>query len=267
VFYRVAALGIILFWLVMTGLLVRMECFPGTSDLLPVPVEHLFKLMFLHEQPSDLILFQDQERIGDLHLQPHRFPRNAGAARNVLAITGSMILDLPGFESRHLTLRGVFELDDRDAARHFELTATVHEPSQNLPARPGAASQKTAPSLVIAFDGEPPHGRYHYAIRRGDALLAEQSGPPATLLDQPELRSIGVGPVVLAALAQQLAVSTQLTARRGVFLSKGEEMETYDVAVRQGEALEATIQLSQLGQILAVKTSAGYSLLDESMAP
>jgi hypothetical protein len=267
VFYRVAAIAIVLFWLVMTGLLVRLECFPGAADLLPVPVSHLFKLMFLHEQPSDLILFQDHARIGDFHLQPHRFPPNAGATRNLLAVTGSMILNLPGFEARHLTFRGAFELDDRDDTRRFELTATVHDPAQNRLVPPSAPAQPAAPNLVIVFDGEPLRNHYHYAVRSGEAVVAERAGPPATLLDQPELRSLGVSPAVLSGLVQQQAASTQVSARRGVLQSKGAEIETYDVTIRQGDTVEATIQLSQLGQILMVQTFAGYTLRDESLAP
>ena len=250
----------------MTGLLVRMEFFPGSSDLLPVPVDHLFKLMFLHERPSDLVLFQDQERIGNLHLQPHRFPPGTNAARNLLAVTGAMTLRLPGLDTHYLTLRGAVELDDRDAARHFELTATVHEPVQNTPRHPVAGAQKSGSSLVIVLDGEPVHGHYHYAVRQDTAVLAEQSGTAAELLDQPELRGIGLSPAVIGGLVAQQAASTETTARRGVLHGKGEDLETYDVTVRQADSVVATVQLSQLGQIMAVKTAAGYSLLDESVA-
>jgi hypothetical protein len=265
---RVAAVAIVLFWLVMTGLLVRMECFPGKSDLLPVPVDHLFKLMFLHEQPSDLVLFQDQDRIGNLHLIPHRYPASAGAARNSLALTGEMILNLPGFETRYLTLRGHFELDDQDTTRSFELTATIHDPTPNLPRQPkGAAARKNPPNLIIVFDGEPAKSRYHYQVRYGESIQAEESGAPAALLDRPELRAMGIEPAVLSTVFAQQAAATQATARRGILHTKGDDIDTYDVTIRQSDAMEMTVQLSQLGQVMAVQTSAGYSLLDESLAP
>jgi hypothetical protein len=267
VLYRFAGVAIVVFWLVMTGLLVRMEWFPGTSELLPVPVDHLFKLMFLHEQTSDLVLCQDQDRIGDLTLQPHRFPPNAGVARNLLTITGSMVLNLPGWDTRHLTLRGAFELDDHDNAQRFELTATVHEPVRSASMSQGEPSQRSQPSMVIVFGGEPIDSRYHYQVRDGDRIVAEQSGTPETLLDQPDLRSVGISPAVLSALVHQQAASTEVTARRGVLQNKGEDIDTYDVTLRQGDTVVATIQMNQLGEVLSVNTSFGYSLLAKSLEP
>ena len=254
--YRAAAVGIVLFWLVMTGLLVRMEWFPGASDLLPVPVNHLFKLMFLHEQVSDLVLFHDQERIGDLHLEPRRLsPAGTGAGRNSLTAIGSMLLDLPGLELQHLTLHCVMNLDDGNTVERFELTGTLHDAKQN------------SSSLVVTIGGEPPRSHYHYQVRRGDDILAEQDGTPAAILDQPQLESIGMTPALLDALGRRQAAATKMTARRGVLHTKGENIETYDVTIRQGDSVEATVQISQLGQILAAKTFAGYSLLDESLSP
>ncbi len=255
---RVLATAIVLFWLAMSGLLVRLEFFPGAADLLPVPVDHLFKLMFLHEQASDLIVFRDGARIGDLHLQPHRFPAGAagaGKSRNLLSGTGSMLLALSGIEAQHLTVRGALDLDESNAVQHFELTASLHDPGQKTP------------SLIIVCNGEPPADRYHYQIRQGDAVRAEQTGTASALLEQADLRGLGLNPAVLGTIATQQSAATQLSAQRGVLRSKGEDIETYDVLVRQGDTLAATLQLSQLGQVLAVKTFAGYSLLDQSLAP
>ena len=267
VLYRLVAAAILLFWLVMTGLLVRTECFPGGSDLLPVPPNKLFMLMFLHEEASDLVLFQDRERLGNLQLQPHRFPASAGPARDLLTINGSTLLHLPGLDSQHLTFRANLELDDQNAVRHFELTSTISELTPNVLRRSGAPLPKPPPSLVIAIDGQPLLNHYHYAVRRGTAPPLEQAGTPAELLDQPELRALGLSPAVLSGLLRQQGASTEVTARRGVLRGKGEDIETYDVTIRQAETVAATVQLSQLGQILAVKTAAGYSLLDETLAP
>jgi hypothetical protein len=267
VFSRLAAAVIILFWLVMTGLLVRMQCFPGASELLPVPADHLFKLAFQHEQPSDLILFQGQDRVGNFQVQPHRFPPSAGDARNQLALTGFMDLHLPGVDAHHMTLRGVFDLDDRDAVRRFELTATLPQPAPAPHWHAGAAPAPRPPSLVIVLEGEPAISRYHYVVRQGDVVDAEQTGTPAELLDLPELHDLGIDPAAIGGILQQQAAAMEVTARRSVMHAKGEDMDTYEVSLRQSGTLQATIQLSQLGQILEVKTNAGYSLLDATLAP
>ena len=53
---RFLSISIVLFWLTMTGLLVRMELWPNHSSLRSIPIEHVAKLMWLHEQASDLIV-------------------------------------------------------------------------------------------------------------------------------------------------------------------------------------------------------------------
>jgi hypothetical protein len=266
VFSRLAAVAIVLFWLVMTGLLVRMQCFPGAAELLPVPVDHLFKLMFLHEQPSDLVLFAGEERIGDFHLQPHRLPPGTGPARNSLTITGGTHLNIPGVSAKHMTLRGVLDLDEQDVARRFELTAVLPEPPPERSGRPGQPVPATPPGRTILLAGEPAADRYHYEVH-DDKGSVEQTGPLAALLDQPELRTFGLDPAAISGLARQQAAALEVTARRSVLSSRGEEIETYEVVVRQAGTTLATIQLSQLGQILEVKTNAGFFLLDETLAP
>lgn len=274
VLYRGVAAGIILFWLVMTGLLVRLELFPGRSGLLPVPVDHVFKLMFLHEQVSDLVILRDQARLGDIQLQPHRFqpaaaagPAGADSERNLLVVTAALLLQFPGVPDQHVTLRGKLSLNDQDAVQRFDFTASLHDPKQK------------SSTCVIVLDGEPPRGRYHYKVTqeithetagkttREEKFVAEQTGTPSELLDQPELRNLGINPAVLSSAAQQQSLTTQVAAYRGVLPTKGEDIETYDVTIRQADTLAATVQLSQLGQILAVQTFAGYSLLDESLVP
>jgi hypothetical protein len=104
-------------------------------------------------------------------------------------------------------------------------------------------------------------------VRSGTAVLFEDAGTAASLLNNPSLRALGFNPAAMTALGQQQAASIKVDAHRGILHANGEDLETYDVTVRQGDAFESTVQFSQLGQVLAASTFAGYSLRDESLAP
>src|SRR5262245_7266621 len=62
--YRTAAALIVVFWLVMTTLLIRNEVNPEDSRLREVPVTHVLKLLYLHEQPSHLRIYAGGTPIG-----------------------------------------------------------------------------------------------------------------------------------------------------------------------------------------------------------
>jgi hypothetical protein len=257
VLHRVIAGGIVIFWAVMTWELARMQLFPGKSGQMTVPVEHVIHLMFVHEQASDLVVSDAHERIGALHLQPHRAPASAGApAEDSLNGSGSIAIKGPGANGQHFNFRWTMSLGDHEEeVRQFDFTATLSAPSQKTPA------------LVIVCDGSPRADHYHYQVRSGTAVLFEDTGTLAALLNNPSLRALGFNAATITALSRQQADSVKIDAHRGVLHANGEDLETYDVTIRDGDAFESTVQFSQLGQVLAATAFAGYSLRDESLAP
>ena len=255
--YRALTAVIVAFWLVMTAMLVRVEFAPNDSNLLPVPPEHVFKQMFLHEQASDLVLCHGRDRLGVFHLQPKHLPTAPDGPANMVTFTGNFSLSLPGGPpNQRLNLHGSLDLDNRQAVRRFDFKAYLHEPKQTLP------------SLGFALDGLPGSNQCHYQVLRADVVQKEASGTPAQLLDDPDLRVLGFDPrPMLVNAGQQQAASTKLTARRSSIRSNGEVIETYLLTIQHAESIESTIQVSQLGQILIVKTFAGYDLYDETLTP
>ena len=257
-FYRAFAVGIVAFWLGMMALLVSVEFFSGESGLLPVPTEYVWKLIFLHEQLSDLVLYNQNQRIGDFHLQPrHLATGSDGSGGPTRLLTGSanMTLNVPALGPQSISLRGSMELDAGNTVRTFGLNTNFHEVGQHTT------------GLNLVLDGQPALDRWHYQLRRGEATLQENSGTSAILLDALDLRSFGIDPKAIMQAGQQQAAHATITARRGVLRIRGEEIESYVVTARQGEFLEITMYVSQLGQILALKTSTGYDLYDETLNP
>ncbi len=254
VFYRVLVVGIVIFWGWMTTLLLRLEWTPSEGQMLTVPTAHVWKLIFRHEEASELALFNGRRRLGTLHLQPKQ-GTTAGGPFHQLTGTGAFALDLPGLTGERLVLHGTLDLDEHEQIQHVEIAANFHEPKQKLP------------GITIILDGEPPRDQWHYAIRQGEDVRKEKSGTMDALLDDPDLRAVGFDPKVFGQASRQQAAATTVTARHGTLHLNGEDVETYVVTIRQGDGLESSVHLNQLGQILAVKTFLGYDLYDEAFAP
>ena len=258
VYHRVLVVGIIVFWVWMMALLFQTEWLPGApGQQSPVPTAYIWKLMFLHQEPSDLVLFSRGQRLGSFHLQPHReeqtSPGESGPFRSVKAL-GGFNFDSPWAARQNVVLHGLLELDSHDDVQRLELSAAFHTPKQ------------PTPGWSFALDGQPPTGQWHYSIRQGDDLIREKSGTLAELLDLPELRSLGVDPASLGRMQQQLAHAT-IIAHRDKLRMNGDEIDAYVVSVKDASGLETTLHMNQLGQILALKTPLGFELLDGALTP
>ena len=257
-FYRALTIGIVAFWLLMMGLLLRVEFSPGEGEMLPVPVDYVWRLMFLREQPSDLVLYNQRQRIGNFHLQPRRLPTGSnGVAGPVRLLSGSggLALTLPGLSGQNLTVRGSVEMDERNTARRVGFYISLHTPGQ------------ATLGTTLTLDGRPSSDEWHYQVRQGDTVVQENSGSATALLGALKIGSWGFDPRAILQTEQQQADTTQATARRGVLHTDSEDVEAFVVAIHRGEPLETTIYVSQLGQILAIKTSSGYDLYDDTLTP
>lgn len=239
----------------MTGLLLRSELIGGAGNNLAVPPAHVFKQIFLHEQPSDLAFYRQRQRLGLFHVQPRRDPPEpANGASHSLMINGGSTLDLFGLPNERIVMRATVDLDAQQAVRHFEMSASFREPRQK------------EPSLGIVVDGAPPANHYHYIIRRGDVVQQERAGTPEELLDDPALLGFGFDPkAILHQATAQAGAGATVRARRSTMPFNGEMIDTYLVTF--SGMFETTMQTTEQGQILAIQTGAGYDFYDETITP
>src|SRR5438552_14605774 len=106
--YRAVAILIVLFWLTMTGLLVRKEARPADSALREIPVSHVIRLLFLHEQASELNILSEKLRLGHLHLQPRA---SKEAASQAFEFSGYLQFPVPGSARQRVVWDGELELE------------------------------------------------------------------------------------------------------------------------------------------------------------
>ena len=257
-FYRALTVGIVAFWLLMMGLLLRVELSSDEGELMPVPVDYVWKLMFLREQPSDLVLYNQHQRIGNFHLQPRRLPSGTNGAPGPVRMlngSGGLALNLPGLSGQNVTVRGSLEMDERNTAQRVGFNISLHAPGQ------------AALGTILTLDGMPSRDEWHYQVRQGDTVLQENSGSAAALLGALNVGSWGFDPRAILQTEHEQSATAKPTARRGVLHTDSEDVEAFVVTVHRGETLETTVYVSQLGQILAIKTLGGYDLYDDTLSP
>lgn len=257
-FYRTIVGSIILFWLWMTVMLTRVTWFPNSSEPITVPTRYLWKLVFLHEESSDLVVYNGRQRLGNLSIQPHqRITAGDGENRTTRQLTavGGFSLDLPWAGRQNVIMHGSMDLGDHDEVRKLRLSAVFHDP------------KPTTPGVTLEIDGSPETGQWHYFTQRGNETQEERTGTLAELLDRPELRAYGFdAATVLRAQREQMNHLT-IVARHGKLRVNHEEIDTYVLTVKDANGLESSVHLNQLGQILAVKTFTGIQLLDGALNP
>ena len=257
-FYRTIVAAIIVFWMVMCGLLIRTQYFSRNGESQPVPVAFVTRLMFQHEQAAGLVLYSQQHRLdGYLHVQPKHLPHGEDGhsqAIDLLSGSGSFALTLPGINVQRVTLRGNVEVDSQQQIQRLDLTVSLHEPRQ------------TGPGLGLSIEGSPVRDEWHYVLKQAGVVVREDSGPFARLIAAADPHLPGLDLSSLEQLQRQQAAATRFSAHRGVLRVNGESIDTYVITIQHGETLESTIDFNQLGQILAVRTFAGYNLYDETIA-
>ncbi len=249
--YRLCVAAIVGFWLLMAVTLARTVWFRGDVQPMPVPVDYVGHLLFRHELSSDLVLYRQRRRAdGNFHLQPKRL----GNSNNLLGASGNFPLALPGMSGQRVVFHGALEFDDREQVRRLEFSVNIHEPKTQ------------APGVTLHLDGEPAENCWHYQLAQAGTTLREGSGTPEELLAALGPQTFGFDPHLLSQACSRPGAVT-VTAQRGKLHVNEDDIDTYIVTIRQGEGLETTIHVNQVGQVLAVKTFLGFDLYDETLSP
>lgn len=237
---RLPHLLIIAFWLTMTGLLVRTEFSPAKSRLRAVSIEHVLKLVFAHEQPSDLNILNGGLRIGQLHLQP-RIEKEGD--RRLLDFSGSLQLRLPGVPRQRFTWSGAWEADAAFTSERLRFAFALLEPI------------KTQTEVEIDSAQQLAHVRFE----SGEGTLRE-----TYTLDEAGLHrllgQLAIDPAVLQVFAGRNPARPEITAEQSSLSIHGQRLETYCVTIQQSGQTLVEFHVSQLGQILKATTLVGYTL-------
>ncbi len=244
--YRSFLAGIVIFWAVMTFLLIRSEFDPEKSGLLNVPLAHVVKMLFIGGQVSELAVTTNHQQVGNLLLRP-KATSTPGA--HSLQFSGNAALTLPFLPRQRVAWEGSLDTDPA-----FHLTRVK-----------GIISFRESANRLF-LDIFPQKQIVQYKIKQGDRWLSDssfamnRSGVSALLksldLDERSFTGVSGG-----------AHPPEVTASRGTVRVRDERIESYVVSFRQGDLSIADIYVSQLGQVLFVRTTFGCTMAGEDISP
>ena len=246
---RLVSTTIILFWVVMTGLLIRTEWWPDRSSLRMVPVEKVAKLMWFHHLETDLVVWNESRRVGHLHLQPKI--RESDGAR-LLEYSGNVQVRLPGSTRQRISWDGVAEFDADLVMRSLLIGLGMREVSLDraeILVNPGA---NTAHFRLLDVNGHEQNANDFTLDERGLKKI---------------LKEVDLDPGIYDTLRSSAPAVPKVTAQESSIMVHHERMKTYLIEVQQGGQTLLEAHVNEIGRIVRIKTLVGYSLAPDDLMP
>jgi hypothetical protein len=247
--HRLAAMLIVIFWMCMTGLLVVREMYPEVTRLNHVPTSMVTHIIFQHQQPSDLQIYEGTKEIGFLHVQPRRV---AQTGAQMLDLHGTLGVDIPGGGRQRLSWDGNIEMNSAFSMQRLRL---------NLSFQSG-----TRLEILV----EPPKNIARYSVKTGSHA---QETAELTLDEQGFtglLARTGISPVSLPQMKAAGAAMTppEFTAQTSNLTLNGETVSTFFFSMKiEGQSI-IEAHLSQLGQVLRAQIPLlGYKFAPQNVSP
>jgi hypothetical protein len=247
--HRLVAMLIIGFWLAMTGLLIVRELYPEATQLNSVPVSYVGRLMFQHQQPSSLKVYDGSDEAGYINIEPKLHP-TSGA--RILDVNGNLAVRPLGGNEQRISWHGRIDLDTAYSLQRIRVNLSTQDGGQ-------LAVDVDAAAGTAAFNtGSNAHGRGSATItldEKGLAKLLSLAGLDSGILRQLHGKPAEMPPAEYG--AQQS--STRLS---------GETLSTYLFSMKVGGQTIFEAHISQLGQVLRAHVPLlGYRLLPDNVAP
>lgn len=254
--YRTVAALIVVFWLLMTTLLIRNEVNPEDSRVREVPLSHVLKILYLHQVDSHLRIYVGGTPIGHLSFKP-KVDKETDV--RTAEITGTVQLQMP--ERRRISWDGVLRMSPEYELLQTNWGLTLSDP--------GFLRLE-----VQAISGEP---TAHITLRTKDSVTNQDriiqemdiATNEAGLTDL--VNRFGAGAEFIGVLQQ---AKTQANTSKPVIRSRqssiryrGERTETYLVSIEQNGQTLIQCHFSQLGHVLQAKTLLGYTLQPDDYLP
>ena len=246
---RLVSITIVLFWVVMTMLLVRSELWPDHSSLRTVPVEKVLKLMWFHHEPSELVVWSDSQRVGHLTLHPKI--RESDGTR-LLEYNGNVRVRLPGSARQRISWDGVAEFDADQTMRSMFIGLDMKD-----------LTLDRAEITIV-----PSENRASFKLKDVSKRVLNTSDYS---LDERGLKKlltqVDLDPALYDTFRSSNPVVPTISAQESSILIHHERMKTYLIEVRQGGQTLLEAHINELGRIVRVKTLVGYSLAPDDLVP
>ena len=236
------------FWLAMTGLLVVRELYPDSTRLNNVPVSHVGRLLFQHEQPSELVVRDKQKEVGTFFIQPHA---NRETRERRIEFHGNLGINLPAAGKQRISWSGNAIMDDAFNVINLKVSLSTHDPIQGIEL--DIDNPTNLAKYVITNQG--------YELEKGSFTL-DQDGLTSLL------KRAGLPVAVFQSLLsgkQNAKAVPEVVSRLSSLKLNGETISTYVVSVNVSGQTLLEAHVTQLGQVLKASAPAlGYKMYPQN---
>ncbi len=255
---RITAAVVVIFWLVMTGALVRLEFFPEPIGVNEVPPELVLRKIFNNPDSPGLNVFYHGSPLGfcKVEFTPIFTTTNEVPARPTsYRVQSELTLTVQGgFPANRIRLIGDSYFNSKFEMESFHLRSGFAE--NRFEVRGDAASNKVV--LDVEFGEFREHRELEFSRIQGAGL--------AGAMGVPGLSSFGlIGGVPMG--PGGLGMSQPKTRIYLTDLHVGEaKMQAYLIDSRFDDTLWSKLWVSQRGEILKVDTSVGVTMVQNMFA-
>ncbi|MGI9239535.1 MAG: hypothetical protein ACR2RV_01970 [Verrucomicrobiales bacterium] len=127
--YRLSCAAVIVFWLVMTAMLV-MRAYFSSEDRLPLvkDADEVVELFIKNPNTSNLNVYRDRKQVGSISITPKLLSNG----NRQLMMTALGEIDFPAVDKQDVGWRGELELTPSNEVEHFDLTVTFSKPQMKV---------------------------------------------------------------------------------------------------------------------------------------
>lgn len=244
-FWRLITAMIVLFWAVMSGLVIRDTYFPDHSRFAEVPVPFVFDL-FLSEAAAfnnTLHLYQGQEKIGHTTFALRRMEGKTEEQEPIYAIVANGSVAMPETaEKTEIGFRLNGELMSGEKWQRFEIQIN--------------APQNETEAVIAWKDGDK---LPQMEVKKGGKVIIN-SAMAQTLMDSPAASSLITQLLPANSLPQ--ATAMRLHAREGRLELAAKQRRCYIITGTFMQGYEAKFYFTEIGELARVDLPGGYRLLE-----
>lgn len=240
--WRAAGLFILLFWSVMTGLVIRDAYFPAESRFATVPPAWVLEQFLAAPSATGgtLHILRDGEKLGHASFSARRqeAATPGGRASFAVLLNGTLRAPLGGEQLMETGFRMTAELED--AGNWKSLQARVSIPDAETEARIDWRGAARLPEVEV---------------RRAGQVVMDSAGLAALLP-----MAGGLSP-----MAAKGGPPPQVTAREGMLTLAGRSRRCYVITAGAGPGWQAMLYFTELGEIARVDLPGGWQMIEPMM--
>jgi hypothetical protein len=250
--WRAVAALTVIFWAVMSGLLVRDVYFPEASRFAVVPPRVVIDL-FLRQSDSfgsQLHLYHHREKIGHASFQiSHRITPNHQAVYDVLA--RGVVEQADGDDRRHVEASWSVACILADAERWQHLTLAADFPRRDASLKMSWSENQAAPEVLV---------------KQGQRVVMN-SQDVKMLLGGGQEGMLALLPMLTGGMAKPGAPgdAMKLHAREGRMVLAGRERKCFVLTLPVFGQHEVKMMLTEAGELSRIDLPDGYSLLEPTI--